>query len=403
METYLLEWAQLLLRWLHVIVAIAWIGSSFYFVFLDSNLVPPEDEALKAKGVGGEMWAVYGGGFYNPQKYTGAPGHINSTLHWFYWESYATWLSGFGLFCLLYLWQANVFLVDASVHAWSTYAAGVSAMAFLVGFWLVYDTLCKTLGQRVNGERWLGLVLLLLVAALCWLANHLYAGRAAFVLMGATLATTMSANVFFCIIPGQRIVVKALTSGQPYDASALSVYGLRGKQRSVHNTYFTLPVLFAMLANHEGLLVNHPQRWAILFLMMLAGVLIRQFFVQKHSWHLGRATHPWPYALAGVALILGLVLALMPASTTASTEKQAAVTFEEIQTIVNQRCISCHGEKMQMKNLRLDSPELIRVNAQNIYQQVVVLRQMPMSNATRITEQERQAVGQWFLAGAPGP
>jgi uncharacterized membrane protein len=164
-----------------------------------------------------------------------------------------------------------------------------------------------------------------------------------------------------------------------------------------------LPVLFAMLANHEGLLVNHPQRWAILFLMMLAGVLIRQFFVQKHSWHLGRAAHPWPYALAGVALILGLVLALMPTSTTASTEKQAAVTFEDIQTIVNQRCVSCHGEKLQMKNLRLDSPEQIRANAQNIYQQVVMLRQMPMSNATRITEQERQAVGQWFLAGAPGP
>ncbi len=403
METYLLEWAQLLLRWLHVIVAIAWIGSSFYFVFLDSNLVPPEDEALKAKGVGGEMWAVHGGGFYNPQKYSGAPGHINSTLHWFYWESYATWLSGFGLFCVLYLWQANVFLVDPSVYVWSTHAAGLTAIAFLVGFWLVYDSLCKTLAQRQNGERWLGLVLLLLVAFLCWLANHLYAGRAAFVLLGATLATSMSANVFFCIIPGQRIVVKALTSGHPYDASALAVYGLRGKQRSVHNTYFTLPVLFAMLANHEGLLVNHPQRWAILFLMMLAGVLIRQFFVQKHSWHLGRAAHPWPYALAGVALILSLVLALMPASTTASTEKQAAVTFDDIQTIVNQRCVSCHGEKLQMKNMRLDSPELIRVNAQNIYQQVVVLRQMPMSNTTRITEQERQAVGQWFLAGAPGP
>lgn len=403
METYLLEWAQLLLRWLHVIVAIAWIGSSFYFVFLDSNLVPPEDEALKAKGVGGEMWAVHGGGFYNPQKYSGAPGHINSTLHWFYWESYATWLSGFGLFCVLYLWQANVFLVDPSVYVWSTRAAGLTAIAFLVGFWLVYDGLCKTLAQRKNGERWLGLVLLLLVAFLCWLANHLYAGRAAFVLLGATLATSMSANVFFCIIPGQRIVVKALTSAQPYDASALAVYGLRGKQRSVHNTYFTLPVLFAMLANHEGLLVNHPQRWAILFLMMLAGVLIRQFFVQKHSWHLGRAAHPWPYALAAVALILGLVLALMPASTTASTEKQAAVSFEDIQAIVNQRCVSCHGEKLQMKNMRLDSPELIRVNAQNIYQQVVVLRQMPMSNTTRITEQERQALGQWFLAGAPGP
>jgi uncharacterized membrane protein len=238
---------------------------------------------------------------------------------------------------------------------------------------------------------------------MCWLANHLYAGRAAFVLMGATLATTMSANVFFCIIPGQRIVVKALTSGQPYDANALAVYGLRGKQRSVHNTYFTLPVLFAMLANHEGLLVNHSQRWAILFLMMLAGVLIRQFFVQKHSWHLGRAAHPWPYALAGVALIAGLMLALMPTNTTASIERSTPVTWEEVQAIVNQRCISCHGEKLQMKNLRLDSVEQIRANAQNIYQQVVVLRQMPMSNATQITEQERQAVGQWFLAGASAP
>jgi uncharacterized membrane protein len=403
MEMYLLEWAQLLLRWLHVIVAIAWIGSSFYFVFLDSNLVPPQDTNLQAKGVGGEMWAVHGGGFYNPQKYLGAPGHINSKLHWFYWESYTTWLSGFALFCVLYLWQANVYLIDPAVHTWSTYAAGWTALALMLGFWLVYDTLCKTLGQRAHGERWLALVLLVLVAVLCWLFNQLYAGRAAFVLMGATLATSMSANVFFCIIPGQRIVVNALTSGQPYDEKALAVYGQRGKQRSVHNTYFTLPVLFAMLANHEGLLVNHPQRWALLFVMMLAGVLIRQFFVQKHSWHLGKAAHPWPYALAGVSLIVALVLALWPTRTTASTEALAAVSFEEVQAIVNQRCISCHGEKIQMKNLRLDSPSLISANAQNIYQQVVVLRQMPMSNATRITEQERQALGRWFAAGAPGP
>lgn len=402
METYFIEWAQLLLRWLHVIVAIAWIGSSFYFVFLDSNLVPPQDEALKAKGVGGEMWAVHGGGFYNPQKYSGAPGHINSTLHWFYWESYATWLSGFGLFGLLYLWQANVFLVDPSVHAWSTQAAGLTALAMLAGFWLVYDNLCQALGQRANGEKWLGLLLIVLVAFLCWLTNQLFAGRAAFVLMGATLATSMTANVFFWIIPGQRIVVKALTSGQPYDADALAIHGLRGKQRSVHNTYFTLPVLFAMLANHEGLLVNHPSRWLILFSMMLAGVLIRQFFVQKHSWHLGKAAHPWPFALAGVAIILGLVLALLPASTPPAAANTSSVTFEQVQAIVQQRCTSCHGAQVQMKNMRLDSAELIRSHAQQIYQQAVVLRQMPMNNATGITEQERQALGQWFLAGAPG-
>jgi uncharacterized membrane protein len=297
-----------------------------------------------------------------------------------------------------------VYLIDPAVHAWSTHAAGFTALGFMAGFWWVYDTLCKTLGQRAHGERWLALILLVLVAVLCWLFNQLYAGRAAFVLMGATLATTMSANVFFCIIPGQRIVVKALTSGQPFDEASLAIHGQRGKQRSVHNTYFTLPVLFAMLANHEGLLVNHPQRWALLFVMMFAGVLIRQFFVQKHSWHLGKAAHPWPYALAGVSLILALVLALWPSTgTTASSNADQPVTFEEVQAIVNQRCVSCHGEKVQMKNLRLDSPSLISANAQNIYQQVVVLRQMPMSNATRITEQERQALGRWFLAGAPGP
>jgi uncharacterized membrane protein len=397
METYLLEWAQLLVRWLHVIVAIAWIGSSFYFVFLDSNLVPPQDQALKDKGVSGEMWAVHGGGFYNPQKYAGAPGHINSTLHWFYWESYATWLSGFALFSMMYLWQASTFLVDPNVMAWSPVTAGFTALAFLVGFWLFYHALCKALFNHPHGQTWVGLVLLVLVAALCWLACQLYAGRAAFLLMGATLATAMTANVFFCIIPGQRVVVKALTSGQPFDDKEMAFYGLRGKQRSVHNTYFTLPVLFAMLANHQGLLVSHPQRWILLFLMMFAGASIRQYFVQMHAWRLGKSAHPWPYAALGVAIIIGLVVALRPAPEVASVS-QAPVSFEAVQAIVNQRCSSCHGAQLQMKNLRLDSAEQIRANAQNIYQQVVVLKQMPMNNATGITEPERQVLASWFLA-----
>ncbi|NBX56745.1 MAG: hypothetical protein EBT70_17100 [Betaproteobacteria bacterium] len=343
METYLLEWAQLLLRWLHVIVAIAWIGSSFYFVFLDSNLIPPQDQALKDKGVGGEMWAVHGGGFYNPQKYTGAPGHINSTLHWFYWESYATWLSGFALFSLLYLWQADTYLIDNHVFNWSPMAAGFTALAFLVGFWLAYDNLCRQFFNHPKGQIWVGILVLILLAALCWLANALYAGRAAFVLIGATIATTMTANVFFCIIPGQRIMVKALTAGEPRDEKALAFHGLRGKQRSVHNTYFTLPVLFAMLANHEGLLVSHPQRWLILFLMMFAGAAIRQFFVQKHAWHLGKSAHPWPYALVGVAIISGLVVALRP-TLVANQVSTEAVSLVQVQTIVNQRCISCHWD-----------------------------------------------------------
>jgi uncharacterized membrane protein len=399
MEIYLLEWAQLLLRWLHVIVAIAWIGSSFYFVFLDSNLLPPQDKALKDKGVGGEMWAVHGGGFYNPQKYAGAPGNINSKLHWFYWESYATWLSGFALFSMMYLWQAPTFLIDSSVMAWSPAAAISTALAFLVGFWLFYHVLANALFNHPKGQTYIGVVMLIFVAALCWLACQLFAGRAAFLLMGATIATTMSANVFFCIIPGQRVMVDALTSGKPYDEKELAVHGLRGKQRSVHNTYFTLPVLFAMLSNHAGFLVSHPQRWILLFLMMFAGASIRQYFVQKHSWHLGKSAHPWPYAAAGVAVIMGMIVAIRP-DTPAVETAQAPVSFEEVQTIMNQRCVSCHGAQVQMKNQRFDTPEGIRANAQNIYQQVVVLKQMPMNNATGITEPERQALGRWFLAAS---
>ena len=183
METYLLEWANLLLRWVHVITAIAWIGSSFYFVFLDNNLQKPNSPDLLEKGVGGAMWAVHGGGFYNPQKYLGQPGRIHGKLHWFYWESYATWLSGFALFCMMYLWQAPTFLVDTSVMAWSPVTAGFTAMAFLVGFWLFYHALCKALFNHPQGQAWVGAIMLVLVAALCWLACHLYAGRAAFVLM----------------------------------------------------------------------------------------------------------------------------------------------------------------------------------------------------------------------------
>ena len=398
METYWLEWANLLLRWVHVITAIAWIGSSFYFVFLDSNLIAPEDEALKAKGVGGEMWAVHGGGFYNPQKYLGQPGRIHGKLHWFYWESYSTWLSGFALFCVLYLWNANTFLIDKTVLNWAPVSAGATAVALLAVFWLVYDLTCRWVGFRRNGEVLIGLVMLITLALACWGTNQLFAGRAAFLLVGAMMATAMSANVLVWIIPGQRKVVAAMTSGQPVDAQALAIHGQRGKQRSVHNTYFTLPVVFAMLSNHYGFLTSHPKRWLLLLVLMVAGALIRQFFVQRHAWHLQRAANPWPFAAVGVALIVGVVVALQPAPV--SLGSQAPVSFAQVQAIVEQRCVSCHGPQVQMKNLRLDSPEALRTHAQAVYQQVVVLQQMPMNNATGITPQERQALARWFEAGA---
>ena len=402
MEAYLLDWVNLLLRWVHVITAIAWIGSSFYFVFLDNNLQKPNSPDLLEKGVDGAMWAIHGGGFYNPQKYMVAPKKIHTKLHWFYWESYSTWISGFALFTVMYLWNASTYLIDKSLMDWSPAVAITAALSFFVVFWFLYDTICRLFGFRKNGELIVATLMLCVVAFASWLACQLFAGRAAFLLVGAMIATAMSANVFVWIIPGQRKVVAAMTSGEKYDAMALAIHGKRGKQRSVHNTYFTLPVIFAMLSNHYSFLYTHPQRWLILFVMMFAGALIRQFFVQRHGYHLGRARNPWPFAAVGVVLILAVIAAMAPwgAKNAAPQAQAAPATFAQVKSVMDQRCLSCHGEQVQMKNVRLDTPASIKLHAQNIYQQVSVTQQMPMNNATGITPEERQWVASWYLAGA---
>jgi len=402
MEAYLLDWVNLLLRWVHVITAIAWIGSSFYFVFLDNNLLKPNSPDLLEKGVDGAMWAIHGGGFYNPQKYMVAPKKIHTKLHWFYWESYSTWISGFALFTVMYLWNASTYLIDKSLMDWSPAVAITAALSFFVVFWFVYDAICRVFGFRKNGELIVATLMLCVVAFASWLACQLFAGRAAFLLVGAMIATAMSANVFVWIIPGQRKVVAAMTSGEKYDAISLAIHGKRGKQRSVHNTYFTLPVIFAMLSNHYSFLYTHPQRWLILFVMMFAGALIRQFFVQRHGYHLGRASNPWPFAAVGVVLIVAVIVAMAPwgAKSVAKNEQSQAATFVQVKSVIDQHCLSCHGAQVQMKNVRLDTPANIKLNAQNVYQQVSVTQQMPMNNATGITPEERQLVASWYLAGA---
>ena len=402
MDAYLLDWLNLLLRWVHVITVIAWIGSSFYFVFLDNNLLKPNSPDLLEKGVDGAMWAIHGGGFYNPQKYMVAPKKIHTKLHWFYWESYSSWLSGFALFTVLYLWNASTYLIDKSLMDWSPAAAITAALSFFVVFWFVYDAICRLFGFRKNGELIVATLMLCVVAFASWLACQLFAGRAAFLLVGAMIATAMSANVFVWIIPGQRKVVAAMTSGEKYDAMSLAIHGKRGKQRSIHNTYFTLPVIFAMLSNHYSFLYTHPQRWLILFVMMFAGALIRQFFVQRHGFHLGRARNPWPFAAVGVVLILAVMVAMAPwgAKSAAKNEQSQAATFAQVKSVIDQHCLSCHGAQVQMKNIRLDTSQSIKLNAQNVYQQVSVTQQMPMNNATGITPEERQLVASWYLAGA---
>ena len=409
MESYYLDWANLLLRWVHIITAIAWIGSSFYFVFLDSSLVKPESRELQDLGVGGELWAVHGGGFYNPQKYAVAPKVVPEHLHWFYWESYSTWLSGFALFTVSYLWSAGTYLIDKSLVNWSSGAAISVAVSFLVVFWIAYDLICQAFGKRKNGDAIVGALVFVVLCFGSWLACHWFAGRAAFLLVGAMIATTMSANVFFWIIPGQRTTVKDLREGRPVDPE----HGQRAKQRSVHNTYFTLPVLFAMLSNHYSFTYTNKYNWLVLILMMLAGALIRQFFVMRHGYKLGRNSHPWPYAAVGVAGIVAAIVWMRPpvqaavasapaanAPAAVASAGAAGTTFAEVQKVLEQRCYMCHGSAVQMKNVRLDSPELLRQHAQSVYQQVVVTRVMPMNNSTGITDAERALIGRWFLAGA---
>ncbi|HEY4665077.1 MAG TPA: urate hydroxylase PuuD [Comamonas sp.] len=430
MESYFLDWANLLLRWLHVITAIAWVGSSFYFVFLDSSLTPPVDEDLKKQGVSGELWAVHGGGFYHPVKFNVSPPKLPDHLHWFYWESYTTWLSGFALLTVSYLWNANIYLVNPANPVMSSQMAIVVALAFLVVFWLLYNAICRIFGEKEGGDGIVGALVLVLVCIASYLACHLFPGQAAFLLIGAMLATSMSANVFFWIIPGQKKVVASIKAGEPVDP----IHGKRGKQRSVHNTYFNLPVLFAMLSNHYGWLHSHELNWLVLILMMFAGAAIRQFFVMRHGYKLGRNPHPWKYAAVGVVVLLGVLAWLKPmppaavavnpaviapvgqsvlqgeeakavapavSAATGSASTGTVGSYEKLHAVMQQHCVVCHSANtIAQKNVKFDTAEEVKSHAQQIYQQVVLLRKMPFGNPDALNEEERAAFKQWFESGA---
>jgi uncharacterized membrane protein len=399
MDAYLLDWINLLLRWAHVITAIAWIGSSFYFVLLDNSLSRPEHEDLKAKGVDGEMWAVHGGGFYHSNKYMLAPRWraLPDNLHWSYWESYSTWLTGFALFTVLYLFNAGSFLIDKTVFDWSPAAAIAASLGFLVAFWFVYDAICRVFGQRKNGDLIVSVGVTAFVVFASWLACQLFAGRAAFLLVGAMLATAMSANVFVWIIPGQRKVIAQLRAGHAPDA----IHGQRGKQRSVHNTYFTLPVIVAMLSNHYGWLYQGKHNWIVLVLLMLAGALIRHSFVARHKAHVEHRRAPWEHAVVGTLVLVGCAIWLAPPPTSTSAAAPKAVGYAEVRAVIDQRCAICHNAQVQQKNVALHTPELLKQHAQSVYQQVAVLKLMPLNNATQITDEERALIKRWFDAGAP--
>jgi len=402
MSAYLIDILSLLGRWVHLVTGIAWIGASFYFVWLDNHLVAPADDALARKGVAGELWAVHGGGFYNAQKYRVAPQVLPRVLHWFYWEAYSTFLSGFFLLALLYYAQAEVYLIDPRVAALSKPAAIAIGLAFIVGGWVVYDALCRSpLARR---GAWLACVIALLSSIAAYALCRLFSGRGAFIEFGAMLGTIMVANVFFVIIPGQREMVRAKREGREPDPQA----GLRGKLRSVHNTYFTLPVLFTMISNHYAVAFGARRNWLVLIAMSAAGVLIRVYFVARHKRReRGGRTSPTS-AVLGLAILAATAAALAPPPKSPAAAADSPVArFEAIQHIVALRCTPCHaaeptqpGFAAAPKGLLLDSPEAILAHVSVIAPQVAT-NAMPIGNLTGMTDAERTQLLDWIRNDSP--
>jgi len=388
---YLSDWANLLLRWLHLITGVAWIGTSFYFIGLDNQLDAPKDGNPR---VAGEQWSIHGGGFYHKQKYLVAPERLPETLHWFKWEAYWTWISGFSLFVLIYWVQAGTYLVDPAVLDMPAWLAVAISAAMLAGGWVAYDQVCRSpLGEN---EALLGAIGAAALAVVSFVACHLFGGRGAFLQVGAMTGTIMVANVAMVIIPGQRKMVAAMQKGEAPDPK----YGRWGKQRSVHNTYLTLPVLFIMISPHYPMTYQGRWNWAVLLAIGLAGALVRQYFVLRQK---GRNAVWLPGAAAAVVALLIWAGAPERATGTAAD----APPFAEVQAVVAARCASCHAARptdeafaAPPKGVMLETPQQIRRWAASLRVQVQT-EAMPPGNLTGITAEERAKLLAWVGAGAP--
>jgi uncharacterized membrane protein len=400
---YLLDWCALLVRWLHVVAGIAWIGASFYFVWLDNHLRPPTDDEPADAGVAGELWAVHGGGFYRSRKYRVAPARLPPTLHWFYWEAYTTWLSGFALLCLLYFLRAEAYLIDPAVAALTKPAAVAAALGFLIAGWLIYDGLCRSpLGRSTLA---LAVVLGIVIAGEAWALCHLFSGRGAFMVFGSSLGTLMVANVLFVIIPGQRELVRAKQQGREPDAAP----GQRGKQRSVHNTYFTLPVVFVMISNHYAMTYGARNNWLVLIALSFAGACIRAWFVARHKPRVRGLYLDAVPAVLGVLTLAAVVLALAPSLNVKPSSAGAAgpeVDGARVQLIVDRRCVPCHAERPSEAGFNAPPNGIVLQNIDQVLahlpqvQQQLAMRTMPLGNLTGMTDDERATLLMWIGHGA---
>jgi len=396
------SWAEFALRWLHLITGIAWIGSSFYFIALDLGLW--RDRNL-ATGADGEEWQVHGGGFYHIQKYLVAPDNMPEHLVWFKWESYATWLSGFAMLILVYYLGAEMYLVDPNVLDIPIWGAVLISLGSLGFGWIAYDLICKSKFGDDNTRLMIFLYVVLVVMA--WGYTQVFSGRAALLHLGAFTATIMSANVFFIIIPNQKIVVADLKAGRAPDPK----YGKIAKQRSTHNNYLTLPVLFLMISNHYPQAFASPYNWAIASLVFLMGVTIRHFF---NSMHGRKGMYWWTWALT-VALFVAIMFLSSFRHPVAQAEEDiatltgsaahyaAADGFEDVTDIVLGRCSMCHAEEpgwdgiiVPPKQVVLETPAQVARQAKVIYLQSGITHAMPPANLSYMEPAERQAIVEWF-------
>ena len=406
---FITHWAEFAVRWLHVITAIAWIGSSFYFIALDLGL---RKSGNLPAGTAGEEWQVHGGGFYHIQKYLVAPAHLPEHLTWFKWESYATWLSGFALLAIVYYGGADLYLIDAEKAELSTLLAILISIGSLAAVWVIYSLLCRSsLGQNAT---LLMLVLYILLVALSWGYHQLFTGRAAFIHLGAVTATIMSANVFMVIIPNQQIVVADLKAGRSPDPK----YGEIAKQRSTHNNYLTLPVIFLMLSNHYPLAFATEHSWIIASLVFLMGVTIRHYFNSRHA---NNGNPRWTWAATAVIFAIIMALSVAPLFSqqaasdddeqdtatlllTPEQQKQAShPLFEEVSYIVEGRCSMCHaaeplweGIVTAPKNVYLETHTDILDQAGEIFMHSAISHAMPPANITYMETAERALIRRWY-------
>ncbi len=396
MESVLTEWLSLIIRWLHVVAAIAWIGSSFYFIHLDLSL---KRRAGLPEGVQGDAWQVHGGGFYHMVKYLVAPARMPDELTWFKWEAYTTWLSGFALLVIVYYLGAELYLIDKSVLDLTAPMAAAVAFGSLLLAWLFYEALCRSpLGRHKIALALIGYVLLV---GLTYAFTHVFSGRGAFTQIGALVGTIMIANVFIIVIPNQKKTVAAMLAGKEPDPT----WGAEAKQRSVHNNYLTLPVVFLMIANHYPLMFATRFNWLIVAIVLAIGPVIRHFFNSRHE---GKGSPWWTWAVAAAGMVAVAWLSGAGPRETASATRAHTLDVRAAQNAVLSRCSMCHmkdpvwpGVHGPPKGVVLDSPESISRHARLIEIQAVRSDAMPPGNITQMTPQERRTLAAWLAAGAP--